>query len=67
MSDFKIRPLHRSHNGRRKSVTGLNQDELAELFQVPAAKLKSTLDAMKWLYHQDSGEAIWARPPHQTR
>lgn len=63
MSDFRIRPLHRQRR-RRKRVAVLNQDELADLLDVPLADLRARLDELGWRYHQDSSGALWGTPPH---
>lgn len=66
MSDFRIRPLHRQRSGRRKRVTVLNQEELAELLDVSVTDLRARLDELGWRYHQDSAGALWATPPPQA-
>jgi hypothetical protein len=65
VSEFKIRPLHRRRTRRRKRVSVLNQQELAELLSVSIADLKGVLDELGWRYHQDSEGALWATPPDQ--
>ena len=59
--DFKIhQKLHRQRRGRRKSVTILNQAEIANLFAIPESQVKEALDAAGWRYHEDANGAIWA-------
>jgi len=59
--DFKLHQrLHRQRRGRRKSVTILDHAEIAALFAIPESKVKETLDAAGWRYHQDVNGAIWA-------
>jgi len=65
MSNFRIRPLHRRRKGRRKRVAVLNQDELAQLLNLPLADLRARLDELGWRYHEDSAGALWATPPNQ--
>ena len=66
MSTFKLRPLHRRRQGRRKRVEVLNQDELAERLGVGLSELRQQLDELGWAYHEDSTGALWATPPTQT-
>ncbi len=65
MSEFKIRPLHRRRTKRRKRVSVLNQQELAELLSVSILNLAGVLDELGWRYHRDSAGALWATPPDQ--
>jgi len=65
VSGFKVTPLHRRRKGRRKRVAVLNQDELADLLDVPLSELRAALEAAGWRYHEDSTGGLWATPPDQ--
>ena len=62
MSDFRIRPLHRQRNRRRKPVTVLGQSELAELLDIPECEVKTTLQQLGSGYHEDSSGKVWTTP-----
>ena len=62
MSTFKLRPLHRQRNRRRKRVSVLNHTELAERLQVPLEDVKAKLAELGWPCHEDSGGNLWATP-----
>lgn len=67
-TDFKLRPLHRQRTRRRAQVRILDQRELAEHFGVDESKLKVTLRAAGWRYHEDAAGQLWASmPPEQAR
>lgn len=65
MRGFKIRPLHRQRTGRRPRVQVLDQNELADLLDVPVAELRKELDARGWSYHADSAGNLWATLPER--
>jgi hypothetical protein len=57
---FRLRPLHRQRQPRRKVVRVLNQDELAERLGVELPQLCGRLNELGWPFHQDSAGRIWA-------
>ena len=63
MRDFKIRPLHRQRNRRRKPAQVLDHDELAELLGVSHDNVAQELARLGWGYHEDSNGRVWATPP----
>ena len=63
MREFKIRPLHRQRTGRRPRVKVLDQNELADLLNVPVSELREELDRRGWPYHVDGSGRLWASAP----
>jgi hypothetical protein len=57
---LKTPRLHRQRKGRRKTVTVLNRDELADYFEVAHDQVKTALIAANWSFHEDANGGLWA-------
>jgi len=63
ISPFKSPRLHRQRKGRRKTVTVLNQEELAAHFEVAQDQVKTALILAEWSFHEDANGKLWALSP----
>lgn len=59
-------PLHRQRKGRRRTVTVMNQAELARHFRCGEAAVREALIAAGWPFHEDANGGLWAVAPDRT-
>lgn len=54
--------MRRGHRQRRRRATPrvMDQQELAEHFNVSVAQLKEVMNAAGWSYHEDANGSLWA-------
>ena len=64
---LKPTPLHRRRKGRRRTVTVMNQAELARHFQVPEDAVRDALIDAGWPFHEDANGGLWAVAPELAR
>jgi hypothetical protein len=68
MTEFRIRPLHRQRQRRRRAVRVLDHGELAALLGVEPEHVKAELEARGLPWHEDSAGNLWAcAPPDLAR